>query len=123
MTRTALALFAVLLAACAAEQRVSLMPRGEGPQGTGYFDQIHQQLVVDLAGGRYIGTPITKTATTGFNIFGPQATTSTNEQNALLIGDAGQVRCEFVWNQWKTMANGVCVDSHNVTYDLLIRNP
>lgn len=113
-----------LLAGCAAQQQVALMPRGEGHEsGAGYFDQIHQQLAVDIEGQRYVGTPITKTASTGFSLFGPQATTSTNEQSALLTGNGGQVRCEFAWNQFKTMANGVCVDSRNVTYDMMIRNP
>lgn len=80
-------------------------------------------LAVDLDGKRYQGRPISETATSGFSLFGPQQTTTTNRQSALLVGDDGQIRCELAWDNMKTIANGVCVDSRNTTYDLLIRNP
>lgn len=111
-----------LLAGCAAQQTVALLPRAGGPSGTGVFDQMHQVLTVDIEGKRYQGTPISKTATTSYSIFSAGSTTSSNEQSALLIGTAGQVRCDFTWNQFRTMATGSCIDSQNATYDLLIKN-
>lgn len=113
----------VFVAGCAAQQRVDLLPRGgTGVKGTGQFDHIYQRLTVELGGEVYQGTPISETAQTSFSLFSPGATTSTNKQAALLIGPAGQVRCDFAWDQLKTRAIGVCVDSRNITYDLLIEN-
>jgi len=60
--------------------------------------------------------------TTGYSLVGPSSTTTTNQQSALLVGPAGQIRCEFAWGAMKSIANGVCIDHRNVTYDLLIRN-
>lgn len=112
-----------LLAGCATVQRVDLLPRGDAPRGTGSFDHIHQVLTVEIEGQSYRGTPIRKTAQTSASIFMAGATTRTNEDTALLIGPAGQIRCEFAWQEMKTQATGVCVDHRNRTYDLLIRNP
>lgn len=112
----------VLLAGCATVQQVDILPRGGGARGTGTFDHIHQVLTAEVDGKRYQGRPVQETSTSSFSLFGPQRTTTTNKETALLIGDTGQIRCEFAWDQMKTHANGVCVDSKNVTYDLLIRN-
>lgn len=115
-------LAAALLAGCATQQSVTLMPRGTGAQGTGTFDHIHQVLTVQIDGNSFSGTPVRKTATTSSSMFTIGATTTTNAESALLIGPAGQVRCEFEWGPMMSTANGVCVDRNNVTYDLLIKN-
>lgn len=111
-----------LLAGCATQQAVTLMPRGSGQPGTGTFDHIHQVLTVDLGGNRYSGTPVTQTARTSASIFTAGSTTTSNTDSVLLIGPAGQVRCDITWGAMKATAIGVCVDRNNVTYDLLIKN-
>lgn len=113
----------LLLAGCATQQAVTLYPRGPGLRGAGVFDHVHQVLTVELDGQRYQGTPVTQTATSGYSLFGPQSTTTTNQEAALLLGEAGQVRCEFAWGPMKQTANGTCVDRNNVVYDMQIRNP
>lgn len=123
MKKTLIAIAATLLAGCATQQVATLLPRGDAPKGTGSFDHIHQVLTVEIEGQSYRGTPIRKTAQTSTSIFMAGATTRTNEESALLIGPAGQVRCEFAWQEMKTQAVGVCTDHRNRTYDLLIRNP
>jgi hypothetical protein len=112
----------LILCGCAAQQVVTLLPRGGGQKGSGSFDHIHQVLTVELNGEVYKGRPITKTATTSPSLFTIGTTTTSNEESALLIGPAGQVRCDYAWGVYKAQANGVCVDHRNVTYDLLIQN-
>lgn len=122
--RSSILLSAVLLLpACAAQQSVTLLPRGQGSQGLGVFDHMHQVLTVNLDGKRYQGQPITKTAVTTGNLFYAGTTTTTNSEAALLLSDqGGQIRCDFEWGPMRATANGVCVDSQNVVYDLLIKN-
>lgn len=122
MIKTALLVMAAIVSGCATVQTVSLLPRGPGSTGTGTFDQLQQELTVEIDGAVYKGTPITATSYSQRNVFGQATTTTTNQQTALLIGPAGQIRCEFMWGAMKTLANGTCVDRNNVMYDLLIRN-
>jgi hypothetical protein len=124
MIRFAAVVLALLLAGCASQQSITLLPRGTGPQGTGVIDRVHNMLTVDLDGRQYQGTmQLQSASSTSFGPFGPRtSSTTSNQASSLLLGAAGgQVRCDFGWNQLMTEATGVCVDYNNVTYDMLIR--
>lgn len=107
------ALFVLLLAGCAATQEVTLLPRGGAGKGFGELDRMTNQLTVDLNGTTYHGPMIMRSAQT--------ASFKPLEAAALMMGDGGQVRCEITFNALMTEGNGVCVDSRNATYDLLIK--
>jgi hypothetical protein len=64
---------------------------------------------------------IMQTSTTTGLFSGPR-TQYSSQASALLLGEAGQMRCDFAWDAMMTMATGVCADSRNNTYDLLIKN-
>lgn len=114
---------ALLLAGCAAQQTVTLLPRGAGGErGTGMLDRMSKEITVSLNGRDYRGPMVVQTAySSGYGLFS-QRTTISSQATALLLGDDGQVRCEFGFDAFMTMATGVCVDSKNVTYDMLIKN-
>lgn len=124
MKRSYLAVL-LLLAGCAAQQQVALMPRGEGhPNGSGSIDRVKNVLTVYLGGRVYQGTMhMTTAASSSVGLLGGVRTehSTTNQASALLVGNDGQLRCDFGWNALMTAATGVCVDSRNVTYDMLIR--
>jgi len=116
-------IFVVTLAGCAMQQTISLFPRGAGAtqQGTGSLDRLSNELTVSVDGKKYGGRMMMNTATST-NIYGYSTSTTTNQATALLLGDGGQIRCEFGWDALMIQATGVCVDSKNVTYDMLIKN-
>lgn len=114
-------LIALLLAGCT--HSVTLLPRHPGPQGVGKINEAHD-LTVDLEGKSYTGKiQWGSTITTGVNTFGFMSTsrTSSDQASALLLGDGGQVRCDFVLDIVKSMGNGVCTDSRGRTYDMAIK--
>jgi len=64
-----------------------------------------------------------ETSTTTAGLFGPATSTQyTSKASALLLGTAGQIRCDFAFDMLMTQATGMCVDSNQVVYDLLIKN-
>jgi hypothetical protein len=114
----------LLLAGCAAQQSITMLPRGENAaRGTGVLDRLHNQLTVDLGGRTYQGPMVMQTGLTqSWGPLGPRtATTTTNQASALLLGDGGQVRCDFGFDALMRTATGVCVDSRNQTYDMLVK--
>jgi hypothetical protein len=117
-------LIVVLLSACAARQSATLFPRGaDRTQGYGELDRITNTLTVQIQGNEYRGPMIMETSTTMAGLWGPAtSTTHTNKASALLLGTAGQIRCDFAFDMLMTQATGVCVDSKEVVYDLLIKN-
>ena len=121
--RTSILALMVLLVGCAAQQVVTLLPRAPATErGTGILDRMTQELTVTVEGNNYRGRSVLQTGTTT-NIFGVTSTQYSNRSTALLIGDTGQMRCEFSWDYMMIQATGVCVDSRNITYDILITNP
>jgi hypothetical protein len=120
--KTLLALAAIaLLAACAASQTITLLPRAANvPQAHGTLDRMTNTLVVDVEGRRYQGKMQMQTATTSRSLFGPSSTTISNQATALLTGDGGHMRCEFGFDYFMTSATGVCVDNRNIVYDMQV---
>lgn len=119
-----IALFVLLLlVGCAAQNDVTLMPRGHDARGSGTLDRMRNVLTVDLDGKRYSGTMQMQTASsTSYGALGSRTTsTTTNAASALLLGDGGQVRCDFGWDALMTGASGVCVDAQNRAYDMLVK--
>lgn len=123
--RSMVAIPILLLAACAAEQQITLLPRApETQRGSGVLDRVTHDTTVTVGARTYRGKTVFHSATTtSWGLFGPKtATTASNQASALLLGDAGgQLRCEFAFDQMYTMATGVCVDSRNITFDILIK--
>jgi hypothetical protein len=96
------------LAGCATQHTVTLYPRGVGEHGAGSLDRTNNHLAVTVGGKQYNGLMITR--------LGPPH----GQASALLLGD-GQMRCDFQFDaMWQT-ATGICVDSKNVTYDMLVK--
>jgi hypothetical protein len=118
-------LLSAALAGCASQQTVNLLPRGDAERGSGTLDRLTNDLVVTVGDKTYKGKSMLRTATTtSWGFLGPRTSTSYSDQStALLIGEGGQMRCEFTWDAMMIQATGICVDSKNATYDLLIKNP
>src|SRR5262249_42716467 len=102
-------LLLLLLSGCAAiAQPVTLLPRGAGPQGTGMLDKSTYELTVTMQDGRRYS---------GKMIVSPGA-----QASAVLLGQGGgHMRCDLTFAAFMASANGVCTDSTNVVYDLLIK--
>ena len=114
-----------MLGACASEQQVLLLPRAPATErATGKLDRLRHDMVVVMGGKTYAGKTTLRTAmTTSSGFLGPRTSlTSSDRGTALLIGESGQIRCEFGWDAMMTIATGVCTDSNNLTYDLLIKD-
>lgn len=115
----------VLLALAGCTHTITLYPRGGGEQATGTVNDGSKNMEVRLRGDTYTGSYVLGQSV-GVGIVGganpvPVTTvSSTNNATALLIGPNGVLRCEF-----RIVAarggNGVCVDSSNTTYDMLIK--
>jgi hypothetical protein len=121
----AIALMALVsMVGCAAQQQITLLPRGEAKQGTGTLDRVNNALTVYVDGRQYQGTMQMQTATsTGWSPFGRHtSSTTTNQASALLVGNEGHMRCEFGWDALMQGATGVCIDNRNATYDMVIKN-
>lgn len=116
-------LFVALLAGCASVQQVQLLPRGEGnARGAGELNRLNNDLQVTLGAETYRGKMVMETSMSGGTFLtGPARTTYSNRASALLLGERGQVRCEFGFDQLMTQATGVCVDHRNITYDMLLK--
>jgi hypothetical protein len=115
---------ALLLAGCASQQEVSLLPRGDAKPATGTLDRLRNEMVVNLDGKAYRGTMQMQTASSStWTPLGMRTTNTTaNQASALLLGDGGgQIRCDFGWDAMMTSATGVCTDNKNQAYDLMIR--
>lgn len=121
MTRIAILAGLVLLAGCASQQAITLMPRGTGQAGSGTLDRMNNELRVTVGENNYRGTMIMQSAVSTGGIFSPVRTTYSNQASALLLGDIGQLRCDFGFDAMYTQGTGVCVDYRNVTYDMLIK--
>lgn len=116
------AVLVALLAGCATQNDVTLLPRGEGnARGSGVLNRVNNELRVTIGENNYRGTVIHSSAATTGGLFSPVRTTYTNQANALLIGDTGQLRCDFGFDAMYIQGTGVCVDYRNVTYDMLIK--
>ena len=117
-----IAIVAVLIAGCAGQHAVTLLPRGTAPQGTGTLSRMDNKLTVELDGRKYRGPMVVQTSHSSLGLFGPARTTVANQATALLIGESGgQIRCEFGFDAMWTSATGVCVDWQNRTYDMLVK--
>jgi len=117
---------ALIISGCATQQSVSLLPRSPATeQGVGILNRLNQDLTVTVSGNIYRGKSSlqTGTSTTGFGMWTRTSTHFSNQSTALLLGDNGQMRCEYGWDSLMIEATGVCVDSRNVTYDIIIKNP
>lgn len=127
IVKRTIVLLSILLAACAAQQQVALMPRAPATErGDGVLDRMTHDMQVTLGGQTYVGKAVLNTGTaTSTGYLGALRTTSTtdNSGSALLVAPGGQIRCDYRWDAMFTMATGVCIDSGNLTYDVLIRNP
>jgi hypothetical protein len=122
--KKAIVVLALASIGCAAQQQITLLPRGEAKQGNGTLDRVNNALTVYVDGRQYQGTMQMHTATsTGWSPLGRStASTISNQATALLVGNEGHMRCEFGWDAMMTSATGVCVDNRNATYDLMIKN-
>lgn len=98
----------LLVAGCSSLQpAVTLLPRGDAPKGVGVLDKGTYQLNATFADGRrYAGKMIVHP--------GLQA-------SALLLGEDGQLRCDFAWEAFMSSATGVCVDAQNRVYDMMVK--
>jgi hypothetical protein len=118
-------LVALLLALTACTHTITLYPRGGGEQATGTVNDGSKNMEVQLRGDTYAGSYVLG-QTFGVGMVGganPTTVTTvgtTNNATALLVGPKGVLRCEF-----RIVAaqggNGVCVDSSNTMYDMLIK--
>jgi hypothetical protein len=114
----------LLLAGCATQHEVLLMPRGHALKGTGTLNRVNNDLTVELNGARYTGKSVLQTSLgASSGAFGWMRTERqySSVSTALLIGEAGQIRCEMGWDALLTSATGVCTDHANRVYDLVVR--
>ena len=121
-----LSLFVAILAGCASQQVVTLLPRSPATErGMGMLDRFNQELTVTVGANTYRGRSVlqTGTSTTSHGLWTRTSAHYSNQSTALLIGDKGQMRCEYGWDSMMINATGVCIDSRNITYDILITNP
>ena len=115
----------MLLALAGCTHTITLYPRGGGDQATGTVNDGSRNMEVRLRGDTYTGSYVLG-QTVGVGIVGganpvPVTTVgSTNNATALLTGPKGVLRCEF-----RIVAvqggNGVCMDSSNTVYDMLLK--
>jgi len=118
-------LVALLLAVAGCTHAIILYPRGGGEQATGTVNDASKNMEVRLRGDTYTGSYVLgQTVSVGMvggaNPVPVTTVGSTNNATALLTGPEGVLRCEF-----RIVAarggNGVCVDSSNTIYDMLIK--
>lgn len=117
----------VLLAGCT--HTITLYPRGGGDPSYGTLGHASRYMQVTIGGESYAGTValpqtvgVTLVPTTspgGVSTLSPVTSVghSTNA-SALLTGRNGTLRCAFIF---QSGGNGVCVDSKERAYDLLMR--
>lgn len=125
--RNAICLFVVLLAGCT--HTITLYPRGGGEQAAGTVNDGSKNMEVVLRGDMYTGSYVLG-QTFGFGTgtsFGARPAFgtglmvgNTNQASALLTGPKGVLRCDFMIVAARG-GNGVCVDSGNTVYDMLIK--
>ena len=110
----------VLLALGGCAYNVTLYPRGGGEQAIGKLDSASFTITVELNGetysGRYIAGQSFGFATSGAAF--ASGIGMSNQRSALLKGPHGVIRCDFSVNA--AGGNGLCQDSQNVVYDMLI---
>jgi hypothetical protein len=112
----------LLLAGCGT-QSVLLLPRGHAVKGEGTIQDGHE-MRVQIEGRTYSGKLDWDLGfATSTNPYGYTTThrSSSDRAAALLLGESGQVRCDFTLSLVTKQGNGVCVDSLNRTYDMVIR--
>jgi hypothetical protein len=125
--RYLLALTILLLAGCT--HTITLYPRGGGEQASGSVNDGSRNMEVTLRGETYTGSYVlgqtfglaTGTTYGARPVFGTGVMVgNTNQATALLTGPKGVLRCEFVIVAARG-GNGVCMDSANMVYDMLIK--
>ena len=131
-------LAATILAGCA--HQVSLVPRGDGPIGTGSAPASmgdSGKLSVELGGKTYSGEWIFvrdggtvgaafgsawsggTTVTGNSTFFG--ASTVGNGRAILTAADGSRIRCAFRYNEWGSTGIGECIDDEERLYDMFIK--
>ncbi|MBL8339517.1 MAG: hypothetical protein JNM97_22315 [Rhodoferax sp.] len=117
----------MLLSACT--HTVTLFPRGGGEQAMGTLNDMSKEIEINLKGDKYTGTYTTGRVSTFGTVqtYGARPTTSnvlmsgsSNQAAALLTGPKGVLRCEFVIEEM-IGGNGVCVDTSEAVYDMLVK--
>lgn len=116
----------VLLSGCAGTYDLTLFPRGGGAQAKGVGDAATKTMTVTLNGKTYSGNYVQASSRSagsmaqGANMPATAVgVSSSNQFTALLAGEDGAIRCEFMAS--RSAGNGVCTDSQQRSYDLLIR--
>lgn len=113
-----------LLGGCSS-YNMTLYPRGGGDLVTGTASA-DRQLKVMLRGEEYEGRAV-QAKSSGFGLatkYGSAPTTvvssgSSNQWTALLTSNSKALRCEFMGD--RQGGNGICVDSSEKVYDLLLK--
>jgi hypothetical protein len=114
-----------LLAGCQTFYDVALYPKGGGPVAQGIADtSSNKKITVSLNGETYSGIYVQgqslgiASVVSGYSSASAYAIGTTNQYSAVLTGPAGAIRCEFTAQRHG--GNGVCLDSTNKTYDMVI---
>jgi len=112
-------LVVLLLAGCT--HAVTLLPRAGGEKAYGSFNDGSRNMTVTIGGETYTGSYV-RGQTTGLAFGAGGAITPavgvSNQHSALLVGEKGNVRCE--WMRSGFGGNGVCQDRMGVIYDLVV---
>jgi hypothetical protein len=126
--------FFPFLAACS--HTVTMYPRGGGDIGTGTLNDGNREIVVTLKGKQYAGkfvrnqsysfgigqsfgaAPTGIALKPGFNTASMMG--ATNQATAVLTSGTEVLRCELVVVN-ASDGSGVCTDSNNLAYDVLIK--
>jgi hypothetical protein len=134
MLKLVLLSFLPILAACS--HTVMMYPRGGGDVGSGSLNDGTREIQVLLKGKQYTGKFV-RNQTYGFGLdqtFGAApsgpvmkpgfGTTSTmgasNQATAVLVSGSDVLRCDLVVVN-ASDGSGVCTDSNNLAYDVLIK--
>lgn len=134
MQRLLLISFFPLLAACS--HTLTMYPRGSGDLGTGSLNDGTREIHVQLKGKQYTGKFV-RNQTYGFGLgqsFGATSTGlamksgfatavtmgSSNQATAVLISGTEVLRCDLVVIN-ASDGSGICTDSNNLAYDVVIK--
>lgn len=110
----------VLLMVSGCAYNVALHPRGGDEVAKGSLNHPAGNMTVTVRGATYTGRYYRGTGV-GVGLAGARPAIGvglTNQFAGVLKSEGGLLRCEFVMRA--TDGDGVCADSQNVTYDMLI---
>lgn len=101
----------LLLAGCAGPMKsMTLYPRSPATTpGHGTVDLAAKQLDVAIGANTYRGALVF------------ESTRGNNKATSLLLGAAGQLRCDLSFGPLFSEATGVCVDAESRTFDVLVK--